>query len=182
MHASLGVKGLLLDDLVECGALRFGDFTLTSGKKSRYYVDIKKASSRPAILKEIINGFGSMDVDCDRVAGVELGAVPLIVAYSLEKRVPFIIIRKEGREHGTKRKMEGEIEKGDRILLLEDVVTSGGSVIQAIDRIEEAGGKVESVLTVVDREEGGTDRVAERAPFKALVRAKDLLEEADRRL
>jgi orotate phosphoribosyltransferase len=106
----------------------------------------------------------------------------LIVSYSLNKDVPFIIIRKGGREHGTKRKFEGIIEKGDRILLLEDVVTSGGSVLQAIDTIEEAGGEVVSILTVVDREEGGTDKVSKRGTFKALVRAKDLLEEADKRM
>lgn len=171
----------MLDDLVECGALRFGDFTLTSGKKSKYYVDIKKASSRPDILKRITEGFMEMDAPCDKVAGVELGAVPLIVSYALQKEVPFIIIRKGGREHGTKRKFEGNIEKGDRVLLLEDVVTSGGSVIQAIDTIEEAGGEVVSILTVVDREDGGTDKVSQRGTFKALVRAKELLEEADNR-
>lgn len=176
-----GVVHLLLDDLVDCEALRFGDFTLTSGKKSKYYVDIKKASSIPDILKRITEGFASSEVECDKVAGVELGAVPLIVSYSLLKGVPFIIIRKAGREHGTKRKFEGIIEQGDRILLLEDVITSGGSVLQAIDTIEEAGGEVVSILTVVDREEGGTEKVEKRAPFSALVRARDLIAEGDRR-
>ncbi len=161
--------------------MRFGDFTLTSGKKSRYYVDVKKASSRPDILKRMTLEFASSSIECDKVAGVELGAVPLIVSYSLLKGIPFIIIRKAGRGHGTKRKFEGSIEKGDRILLLEDVVTSGGSVLEAVDIIEEAGGEVVSILTVVDREEGGTEKVEKRAPFSALVRAQDLLLEADRR-
>lgn len=177
----LGVSGLLLDDLVECKALRFGDFTLTSGKKSRYYIDIKKASAFPSILRKITDGFKSFGVECDKVAGVELGAVPLIVSYSLETGIPFVIVRKPGREHGTKRGVEGEIDKGDRILLLEDVVTSGGSVIQAIDRLEEEGGNVVSVITVVDREEGGTDRISEMVPFNALLKAGDLLAEADKR-
>ncbi len=160
--------------------MRFGDFTLTSGKKSRYYVDIKKASSRPEVLSKITEGFHGFHIECDRVAGVELGAVPLIVAFSLKTGVPFVIVRKTGREHGTKRSLEGEIKKGDRVLLLEDVVTSGGSVVQAIDRIEEEGGQVVSVITVVDREEGGTEKVALRAPFNALVKARDLLAEADK--
>jgi orotate phosphoribosyltransferase len=107
---------------------------------------------------------------------MELGAVALIVAYSLESGIPFVIIRKGGREHGTKRKIEGEIDPGEKVLLLEDVVTSGGSVIQAIDRIEEIGGEVVAVLSVVDREEGGTEKVKERANFLPLVRARELLE------
>lgn len=172
---------MLIEDLISCGALKFGDFTLTSGKKSSYYVDIKKASARPEILRHIVQGFSSLNVECDKVAGVELGAVPLIVAYSLERNIPFIIIRKGDREHGTKKKMEGEVIKGERVLLLEDVVTTGGSVISAVDEIEQAGGRVVSILSVVDREEGGTDQVSKKAPFKALVTAKDLLREAERR-
>lgn len=171
---------MLIDDLVSCGAVRFGDFTLTSGKKSRYYVDIKKASVNPSVLKEITRLFRDIGVDCDSVAGVELGAVPLIVSYSLQKDVPFVIIRKGDRTHGTKRKYEGEIVKGSRVLLLEDVVTSGGSVIKAIDIIEEAGGSVEAVITVVDREEGGTDLIRSRTDFHSLVKARDLLSEADK--
>jgi orotate phosphoribosyltransferase len=170
---------MLIDELVSCGAVRFGDFTLTSGKKSRYYVDIKKASVNPAVLKEITNLFEGIDVECDRVAGVELGAVPLIVSYSLSKRIPFVIIRKGDRTHGTKKLFEGEIPDGSRVLLLEDVVTSGGSVIRAIDIVEEAGGYVEAVLTVVDREEGGTDLISSRTAFHSLVKARDLLAEAD---
>jgi orotate phosphoribosyltransferase len=107
---------------------------------------------------------------------VELGAVALIVAYSLKTGIPFVIIRKGGREHGTKRKIEGEILPGEKVLLLEDVVTSGGSVLQAIDRIEEEGGNVAAVLSVVDREEGGTEKLKERVDFLPLVRAKQLLE------
>jgi orotate phosphoribosyltransferase len=128
----------------------------------------------------MISGFKDLGINCDKVAGMELGAVALIVAYSLKTDMPFLIIRKGGREHGTKRKIEGDIKPGEKILLLEDVVTSGGSVIQAIDIVEEAGGEVVAVLTVVDREEGGTDKVMDRAKFIPLVRAKELLELADR--
>lgn len=170
---------MLEDDLVDCGAVRFGDFTLTSGKKSRYYVDIKKASSRPDILKRITRGFLDIGMECDKVAGMELGAVPLIVAYSLESGVQFIIIRKGEREHGTGRLIEGDILPGERILLLEDVVTSGGSVIRAADHIIQAGGKIVGILSVVDREEGGTEKVGEIAPFHPLVTAGQLLSMTD---
>lgn len=167
---------------MECGALRFGDYTLTSGKKSKYYVDIKKASSRPDILRRITEDFKAKGIECSKVAGMELGAVALIVAYSLETGKPFVIIRKGWREHGTKKKIEGEILPGEKILLLEDVVTSGGSVIQAIESIEGEGGEVVAVLSVVDREEGGTEKIMERANFFPLVRAKELLEMSSSKL
>ncbi|MDG6226220.1 MAG: orotate phosphoribosyltransferase [Candidatus Thermoplasmatota archaeon] len=170
---------MLVDDLVSCGAVKFGDFVLTSGKKSRYYVDIKKASSRPKILRRITSGFGERGIQCDKVAGVELGAVPLIVSYSLEYDKPFLIIRKGERDHGMKSPIEGDIAPGESVLLLEDVITSGGSVLRAIDMLEEAGAKVEAVLTVVDREEGGAERVSKRCAYHPLIRARELLARAD---
>jgi orotate phosphoribosyltransferase len=166
---------LLVSDLVDCGAVRFGTFILTSGKKSDYYVDIKKATSDPSILEEITRRFVEHHIRADRVAGVELGAVPLIVAYSMETRIPFIIIRKGDRSHGTERRFEGEILPGEKILLIEDVVTSGSSVITAMNTIEESGGIIVAVLAVVDREEGGSERISDRVEFHTLLRASDLL-------
>ena len=87
---------MLIEELLSCQAVRFGDFTLTSGKKSRYYVDIKRASCNPDILSKITDLFSYEAVECDKVAGVELGAVPLVVAYSLRNKVPLLIIRKKG--------------------------------------------------------------------------------------
>lgn len=170
---------MLVDDLLSCGAVKFGDFVLTSGKKSRYYVDIKRASSRPEILRRITASFGEKKIKCDKVAGVELGAVPLIVSYSLEYDMPFLIIRKGERDHGMKSRIEGDLKPGEKVLLLEDVITSGGSVLRAIDMLEEAGAKVKAVLSVVDREEGGTEKVSERCDYHPLVRARDLLARAD---
>jgi orotate phosphoribosyltransferase len=172
---------MIVEDLVSCGAVKFGDFTLTSGKKSRYYVDIKKASSNPLILRRITEAFGNQKIECDKVAGVELGAVPLIVAYSLMFGIPFVIIRKADRDHGMKNRIEGTINKNDRVLLLEDVVTSGGSVIKALDLMEGEGCKVQAVLSVVDREEGGTEALGSRTDFRPLVRARELLALADAR-
>ena len=172
---------MLIEELLSCEAVRFGDFTLTSGKKSRYYVDIKKASCRPDILSRIIDLFSYEAIECDKVAGVELGAVPLVVAYSLRNKMPFLIIRKKGRVHGTGKAIEGNLKRGDKVLLLEDVVTSGGSVLGAMDLLEEAGAEVIGVLTVVDREEGGTGPLTDRVDFRSLVRAGDLLDEANKR-
>ena len=161
--------------------MKFGDFTLTSGKKSKYYIDVKKASAQPAVLRKIVEGFSDFQVEFDKVAGVELGAVPLIVAFSLQTEKPFVIIRKPGRDHGTRKRIEGDLNKGDRVLVLEDVVTSGGSVMEALDLLDEEGVEIVAVLAVVDREEGGTEKVESRTRFEALVRAGDLIEESGRR-
>ena len=93
----------------------------------------------------------------DLLAGMELGAVPLVVALALETNIPYVIIRKEKREHGTGKQIEGGDVKGKNVLLVEDVTTSGGSVVKSIQILRENHAEVDKVLTVVDREAGATD-------------------------
>lgn len=166
----------LQDDLVACGALRFGEFTLTSGRTSRYYVDVKKATSRPGVLRRIARTLADRLGDADVLAGVELGAVPLVVAASLETGLPFAVLRKGERAHGTGRGIEGADVKGRRVVVLEDVTTSGGSVADAVERLRAAGATVERVETVVDRGEGAAGRLqALGVRLGALVSSHDLL-------
>lgn len=169
----------LTEELVACGALRFGTFTLTSGRTSSYYVDVKAATSRPRILREIATALRGRVGDAEVLAGVELGAVPLLVALALETGLPYAIIRKAAREHGTGRRIEGADVQGRRVLLVEDVTTTGGSVLEAVRLLREAGGRVDRVETVVDRGEGAAERLAaERVRLGALVPAQELLERA----
>src|SRR2546426_510111 len=121
--------------LQACGALRFGTFTLTSGKTSSYYVDIKRAVTRPELLRMIGAAMAPYARRADRIAGVELGAVPIAAAVSLASRKPFLMVRKAAKEHGTKEDFEGELNRGDRVLFVEDVVTTGGTLRIAIDRL-----------------------------------------------
>lgn len=166
----------LQDDLVACGALRFGEFTLTSGRTSRYYVDVKKATSRPDLLRRIARTLADRLDDADLVAGVELGAVPLVVAASLESGLPFAVLRKVERGHGTGRGIEGADVEDRRVVVLEDVTTSGGSVADAVERLRAAGATVERVLTVVDRGEGAAGRLETLdVRLDALVSSQDLL-------
>jgi orotate phosphoribosyltransferase len=148
---------LLKESLKECGAFKTGEFTLTSGKKSNFYVDIKQASTNPKILKEIAAEMAKFLEDEDKIAGMELGAVPLAVALSLECDLPFLIIRKKDRLHGTTKLIEGDMKSGDKILLVEDVTTTGSSVVRAADIIKNEGGEVLRVIVVVDREEGAME-------------------------
>lgn len=166
----------LQDDLVACGALRFGEFKLTSGRTSRYYVDVKKATSRPDLLRRIARELADRADGADVVAGVELGAVPLVVAVGLEAGLPFAILRKGDRAHGTGQGIEGADVDGRRVLVLEDVTTSGGSVADAVERLRAAGATVDRVETVVDRGEGATERLDDLGVrLGTLVSSKDLL-------
>jgi len=150
-----------LIDEIKKRAVKHGDFTLASGRKSSYYLDLKLAYTEPSVLKAIAEALrdGAQGLDVERIAGMELGAVPLAVALSLELGVPFVIIRKEKKGYGAGKRFEGEIREGERILLVEDVVTTGGSVAQAVEVIRSAGGECKQAITVIDRLEGGEENL-----------------------
>ncbi len=168
---------MLKDSLIECGAIKFGHFKLTSGKESNYYVDIKLASTNPQVLKEIASEMSKLtqDNDYELIAGMELGAVPLAVALALETKKPYLIIRKEKPSHGTGKQLVGNAEAGKRVLLVEDVATTGGSVVKAINVIREEGLTVDKVVVVVDREEGALENLKDlKVELLPLVKASDL--------
>jgi len=151
----------LIEMLKSCGAIKFGNFVLTSGKKSNYYIDIKQASTNPRILKEIAKNMKKHVKDHELIAGMELGAVPIAVALSLETNIPFVIVRKEERKHGTGKQIEGENVNGKKVLIVEDVTTTGGSVLKAMEILKKEGAILDKIVTVVDREEGAKGRIAE---------------------
>lgn len=167
--------------LSECGALQFGDFTLASGAKSSYYIDIKKASTNPAVLKLIAElmaeKISELEEKPDRIAGVVLGSIPLATAVSIETGIPFIMVRKEKKGHGTGKLIEGDLEENDSVLVVEDVITTAGSAISAIKLIREAGGKVTDLLSVIDRQSGGEENLTSiDVRLHPLVTADKLLE------
>ncbi|UCH88760.1 MAG: orotate phosphoribosyltransferase [Thermoplasmata archaeon] len=168
----------LKEQLLSTEAVMFGEFTLTSGKKSNFYVNIKKASTQPEILKNISECMKVHLSDEQIIAGMELGAVPLAVALSLEAKLPYIIIRKQAREHGTGKQIEGNLPEGTKVLVVEDVATTGGSLVKTVNAIREAGGIVERAIVVVDREEGGAEAANElKVELIPLVKISELLEE-----
>jgi orotate phosphoribosyltransferase len=114
--------------------------------------------------------------DYDLLAGMELGAVPLVVALSLVTKIPYVIIRKEDREHGTGKQIEGEDVKNKKILVIEDVTTSGGSLVKTLNILRENKGKVDKVLVVVDRESGAGKRLRDLdVSFIPLLSVSDIL-------
>ena len=148
------------------GAVLYGDFILSSGLKSDHYWDGKKItlSAQGAYLvgKAILEQFVHLEIDA--VGGPELGAVPIASAVALVSHldgqdIPAFIVRKSPKEHGTRKPVEGYFKKGDRVAIVEDVVTTGESVLKAIAVVEDNGGKVITVIALVDRHEGGGDKL-----------------------
>ncbi len=169
----------LIQALKNCGAVKFGDFTLASGKKSTYYIDIKKAITDPATLeliaKRIAGIMKERDIFAEAIGGVAVGGIPLATAVSLRSGLPLVIIRKSLKEYGTGGRFIGDVA-GRELLMLEDVTTTGGSVIEAIKDLKGAGSVVNMVITVVDREEGASAGLEDmNVELLPLVRAADLL-------
>jgi len=165
----------LIELLKGCGAIKFGKFVLTSGKESDYYIDIKAASTRPRILRRIAEEI-ARHLDGTRVAGMELGAVPIAAAVSLHADVPFVIIRKKPREHGTGSQIEGDLKPGERVTVVEDVATTGGSMVTSVKLLRGAGAEVKRAVVVVDREEGASEALrAEGVELIALIKRSQLI-------
>jgi orotate phosphoribosyltransferase len=168
----------LKEQLLTTEAVMFGEFVLTSGKKSNFYVNIKKASTDSNILKNIAECMKPYLAEEEVIAGMELGAVPLAVALALESKRPYVIIRKKSKEHGTAKLIEGNLREGAKVLIVEDVATTGGSLIRAIEAVREAGGLVEKAIVVVDREEGAEAKLTDlKVELVPLIKISDLLAE-----
>ena len=164
----------ILDLLIQYKAVEFGDFTLASGAQSKYYIDVKTAIMQPELLSEIAAEVAKKyDFDC--IAGVAVGGVPLAVAVSLAAKKPCAVIRAAAKDHGKSQMIIGNVQ-GKRVLLIEDVTTSGGSSKYGIDELKKAGAFVDSVVTVVDREGGASELLAaEGVTLHPLVKASELL-------
>jgi len=157
-----------------------GDFVLRSGRRSRYYLDKYRFETRPDLLgplgQALADAVAEEEPDATRLAGPELGAVALAAAASLASGLPFLLVRKEAKEYGTANRLEGVFEEGERVCLLEDVVTSGGAALDAVKALREAGLTCETAICVVDREEGGADEMAlHGVKLRSLYVAEDLL-------
>lgn len=149
-------KTKLMQLLKENDVIKFGDFTLSSGKKSNYYVDMKKAITMPEILECVAHIITDeiTDAQVDKIAGPALGAVPIATATSLISKKPMLMIRKEKKSYGTSKQIEGELLDNDNVIIVEDVTTTGGSLIKAINVINDNGGNIIQAYVIVDREEG----------------------------
>ncbi len=141
-------------------ALLRGEFTLRSGRKSNYYLDKYLFETHPDMLAALGKMFAErLTPAVQRIAGAELGAVALAAATAMASGKPFVIIRNQKKDYGTSKLVEGKLATGDRVLIVEDVLTTGGQVLEAAKSIESAGGKVVRIVAVIDREEGARQNI-----------------------
>src|SRR5262245_4232808 len=167
-------------DLFTARAVAFGDFILASGKKSSYYINSKKVlfhGEAIALLGELLY-VATCDVDVAAIGGLEVGAIPMATAAVLRyqqagKTLEGFFVRKQAKGHGSRERVEGRVNAGDRVAVVDDVLTTGESVVQAIEAVEACGATVARVVCIVDRLQGARERLA-KYDFRPLYTIRDL--------
>ena len=155
--------------LIRNSALKIGDYILHSGKKSPYYVDLRQSISDPiamdwignSLARIVINEIGKTKVD--KIMGVPTAGVPFATIVSQKLSIPMLYYRKERKEHGVRKKIEGNMERNDRIVMIDDLITTGQSVIDAAEAARDQGGIVSELVVLLDREQGGRDHIRNRS-------------------
>ena len=177
-----------LREIIQKKSLRVGDFTLSSGKKSSYYLDCRTTTLDPRgsllIARLILEGIRKENIQADAIGGLTMGADPIAAAVAVVsglegQPLPAFIVRKEAKDHGTQKFIEGyDGRPGSRVIVVDDVCTTGDSILKAAEKAEQAGYQVAATFCVVDREEGGTELIRKKYPFYPLLTAKELLNNA----
>lgn len=157
-------KQQLITELKKIDAVQYGEFTLKSGEKSNVYADLRRIISYPETLKLISNAFSQMvkEINPELICGVPYAALPLAGALSLETNIPMIMYRKETKTHGTKKQIEGVFSPGQSCVIIEDVVTSGGSILTTAECLKAHGLQLEHVFCIVNREQGGAEKLKQQ--------------------
>jgi orotate phosphoribosyltransferase len=165
----------IADLLIRYKAIEFGEFSLSSGKKSSYYIDVKTAVTNPDLLYAIASIIAQTHT-FDVVAGVAVGGVSLAVATSIVSKKPYAIIRAAEKSHGKKEVIIGNVRNAN-VLLVEDVTTSGGSALYGINALRAAGAQADRVVTVVDREQGAEEMLIQQGVhLLPLVKVSEILQ------
>lgn len=166
----------LAERIAEVALLR-GTFTLRSGRTSHYYLDKYLFSTQADVLHALGDAFAErIDRDhVDRLAGAELGGIPLVTTASMATGLPCVFVRNQKKDYGTAKQLEGKLEPGDRVVIIEDIATTGGQVLEAARTIEETGAKVALILATIDRQEGARENIEGAGyTFDALFTKQDL--------
>ncbi|SFR85411.1 orotate phosphoribosyltransferase [Halomicrobium zhouii] len=171
----------LIAALRDADAVRYGEFELSHGGTSSYYVDKYVFETDPHCLELVAEAFAERlaALGDQKLAGVALGAVPLVAVTSVETGRPYVIARKQQKDYGTANLIEGNLEEGEEVVILEDIATTGQSAVDAAEALREAGAEVSRVVVVVDREEGARENLADSGlELASLVTASELLADA----
>ncbi|MFK7758387.1 MAG: orotate phosphoribosyltransferase [Phycisphaerales bacterium] len=171
----------LAQHIADASLLR-GEFTLRSGRTSSYYLDKYKFSTKPEILKQlgplfdqIINSIATTHGSINRLAGAELGGIPLVTVAAMETGLPAIFVRNAKKEYGTAKQVEGDVQEGDVVIFIEDVATTGGQALEAVEILKSLGATVPAIISVIDRQEGARENIESAGvEFHALFTKHDL--------
>ena len=171
-----------LAGLIAQASLLRGEFTLRSGRVSSYYLDKYKFSTRPEVLEKLGPMFGAVISEVEgevgpvgRLAGAELGGIPLVTVAAMETGKPAIFVRNAKKEYGTAKQVEGEVVEGDVVIFVEDVATTGGQALEAVEVLKSLGAKVPAIISVIDRQEGARENIeGAGVAFYALFTKRDL--------
>ena len=151
--------------LIKYNAIKFGDYILASGKKSPYYIDLRQTISSPITMDWIANAFTRIVLNeigrdkIDKILGVPTAGVPFATVVSQKLGIPLIYYRQARKEHGVRKKIEGILDRNDRVLIIDDLITTGESVIESAEVVRDQGGVVNELVVLLDREQGGQQRL-----------------------
>lgn len=167
----------LIHTLFQIGAVQFGQFQLKSGQTSTVYLNLRKIISYPDLLRDITEAMWQAvkDRSFDLVCGVPYTALPIATCLSLNHNIPMIMRRKEKKDYGTKQMIEGEFKAGQRCLIIEDVITTGGSIIETATDLENAGVVVSDLVVLIDREQGGKENLTKKYSLHTILPISEIL-------
>lgn len=154
----------LIHELYKIGAVKFGEFTLKSGKTSKIYLDLRQIVSYPEILRSVADAMWAKIQGCkiDLICGVPYTALPVATCLSLDHNIPMVMRRKEKKGYGTKQQVEGKFQAGQTCLIVEDVITTGGSILETAEDLEDLGLKINDLVILIDREQGGRENLTQK--------------------
>ncbi|MEL9991828.1 MAG: orotate phosphoribosyltransferase [Thermoproteus sp.] len=169
------------EEFVKREILKFGDFQLSSGGRSPYYVDMRQVLAHPDLLRWVILKYGGLlrDIDFDVIVGVATGGIPYASILGFNMFKPIAYVRESRKWYGARREIEGAVWQGARAVVVDDVITTGESILQAINKLREAGAKVQAAVVFLDRQQCGVQRVEREAgvPVRAAYKILEVLEE-----
>jgi len=160
-------KEKLILELLKHKCIEFGDFKLKSGIASPYYIDIRKLVSYPKLMDQVATLYWSLmkKLKFDKLAGVPYAALPIAAVISVKYNIPWVYTRKEKQSHGITKLVQGEYEKGDKVVVIDDIITTGMSKLMVIEPLKESCLKVKDIVLLVDRENGGKE-IIEKKGYK----------------